>query len=52
MPDNIDAKSGRLVVDVLREKHPALIVPNVKVLEYYGVVPGFVPIDITEDMIK
>ena len=53
-PDDIDAKLGRPVVDVLWEKHPALIapVPNVEVLEHYDVVSEFVPINITEDTVE
>ena len=51
-PDNINTKSGRTVVNVLRDKHPALIVPNVEVLKHYDVVPEFVPIDITEDTVE
>ena len=51
-PENMDAKSGQPVVDVLRVKHPAPIVPNVRVLEHYDVVPEFVPIDITEDTVE
>ena len=51
-PDDIDAKLGQPVVDVLWEKHPAPIIPDVKVLEHYGVVMEFVPINITEDTVK
>ena len=52
MPDDIDAKLGRPVIDVLWEKHLALIVPDVEVLEHYDMVPDFVLIDITEDMVE
>ena len=52
LPDNIEAKLGRPVVDLLQEKHPAPIVSDVKVLEHYDVVPEFVLINITEDTVK
>ena len=51
-PDDTDAKSGRPVFGVLWEKHLALIVPNVEVLEYYVAVPEFVPLDVTEDTVE
>ena len=51
-PDDIDAKSGRPVVDVLQENHLSPIVPNIGVLKHYNVVPEFVPIDITEDTVE
>ena len=51
-PDNIDAKSGRPIVDVLRDKHLAPIVPNVEVLEHYDIVMEFVPINITENTVE
>ena len=51
-PDNIDAKSGQPVVDVLLEKHPVPIIPAVEVLKHYNVVPEFVPINITEDTVE
>ena len=37
---------------MLRQKHPAPIVPDVEVLDHYNVVPEFVPIDITEDTVE
>ena len=52
MPDDIDVKLGRPVVDVLREKHPVLIVPDNGVLKDYDVIPELVPINITEDTVK
>ena len=52
LPDNIDAKSGRPVVNVLQEKHLAPIASDVGVLEEYDVVLEFVPIDITENAFK
>ena len=52
LPDNIDTKSGRPVVDMLREKHPVPIVPDVGVLEDYGIIPEFMPINITEDTVE
>ena len=51
-PDNIDAKSRRVVEDVLQEKHPVPIVPDIEVFVHYGVVPDFVMIDIIEDMVE
>ena len=52
MTDDINAKSGQPVVDVLPEKHLAPIVPDIEVLEHYGVVLEFVPINITEDTVE
>ena len=52
MPDNINAKSGQPVIDVLRQKHPAPIVPDIKVLEHYDIVPEFILLNITEDTVK
>ena len=51
-PDNINAKSGRPVIDVLWQKHLAPIIPDVEVLEYSDIVPELVPLDITEDRVK
>ena len=50
--DNTELKSGRPGIDVLRQKHPAPIVPAVEVLEHYGVVPEFILLDITEDTVE
>ena len=52
LPDNINAKSGQPVVDVLWDKHLAPIISDVEVLNHYGVVPEFVTINITEDMFE
>ena len=52
MTDDVNAKSGQPVVDVLPEKHLAPIVPDIEVLEHYGVVLEFVPINITEDTVE
>ena len=52
LPNDIDAKSGRPVVDVLRGNHLAPIVPDIEVLEYYDVVSEFVMLDIMEDTVE
>ena len=52
LPDEIDLKSGQPVIDVLRQKHLALIVPNVKVLDHYNVVPESVPFDFNKYTIE
>ena len=45
--DDLDAKSGLPVLDVLKSKHPEAIIPPTEVLEDYESVPSFVPLDIT-----
>ena len=35
------------MINVLWKKHPASIVPTVRVLEHYDVVPEFLPLDVT-----
>ena len=52
LPNDIDANLGQPVINVLREKHLAPIVLEVEALEYYDVVPEFVPLDITEDTVE
>ena len=52
--DNQCTKKGRLVVEVLLEKHPDMRVPPVEnptcsAFEKYGEVPKLVPLDFTED---
>ena len=52
LPDDQCTKTGRLVAEVLREKHPDLRVPPVEnpmcaALENYGEVPETVPLDFT-----
>ena len=54
LPGDKCTKTGRLVADVLREKHPDMRVPPVEnpaftVFKEYGDVPGTVPLDFTED---
>ena len=51
-PEDTDAKSGQPVIDVLWEKHPASIVPDVKALEHYNVVPEFVSLDVTKNTVE
>ena len=52
MPDDIDAKSGQPVSDMLQDKHLAPIFRDVEVLEHHDVVPEFVLIDIAKDTVK
>ena len=54
LPDYQCTKTGRLVAEVLREKHPDMRVPPVEnpecaAFEEYGEVPKMVLIDFTED---
>ena len=51
-PDNIDAKSGLLVSEVLESKHPAARVPNLDAFEDFGEMPEFLALDITTDSIE
>ena len=52
LPNNMDTRSVRPVIDMLRQKHPALIVPDVEVLEHYNIVSEVIPLDITEDTVE
>ena len=52
--DDQCTKTGRVVSEVLREKHPDMCVPPVKnptcaAFKEYGEVPETVPLDFTED---
>ena len=54
LPEDQCTKTGRLVAEVLREKHPDMRVPPMEnlacaVFETYGDVPETVPLDFTED---
>ena len=54
-PDSTDAKSGKPVVDVLRDKHPAMRIPDagadgVMAFEPYDAVPAPLPLDCSEAM--
>ena len=54
LPDNQCTKTGRLVAEVLQEKHPDMRVPPVEnptctAFEEYGELPETVPLDFTED---
>jgi hypothetical protein len=51
LPDNMDAKPGEWVIDVLQSKHPDARVPEASKLEDYRTIPDFVDLDITEKVI-
>eukprot|EP00978_Attheya_sp_CCMP212_P030440 scaffold111966_cov57-Attheya_sp.AAC.1 len=46
-PNDIDIKTGKPVIDVLRSKHPEGRVPDVVDLPHYDETPEFVDVDIT-----
>ena len=51
-PIDTNSKSGRPVIDMLLKKLPLPIVPDIKVLEHYDVVPEFIPLDVSEDNVE
>ena len=48
-PGAVDEKSGKTVLEVLKEKHPEAVIPKVNALEGYAKVPELVPVDVTRD---
>ena len=52
LPNEINLKSGGPVIGILFQKHLVPIIPTVKVIEYYNVVPEFVPLNVTEDTVE
>ena len=52
LPNKIEPKSGQSVIDMLCQKHLALIVPTVGMLEHYNVVPKLVLLDFTEETLE
>lgn len=52
MPNDIDKKTGRPVVDVIKSKHPNEVIPDASKLQDYVETPDFVDIDITVDTVE
>jgi hypothetical protein len=52
LPDDLDDKSGEQVIYFLLAKHPDTQVPEASNLEEYESVPGFVELDITEEVVE
>ena len=52
LPDEIDAKTGDTVLDVLQSKHPDMRVPDIALMEEYDTLPDFVELDITADTVE
>jgi hypothetical protein len=55
-PDTACTKTGQLVLEVFRSKHPAMWDPpaaavGVSVFETYEETPQPIPLDITEDIV-
>ena len=46
-PGAVDEKSGKTVLEVLKGKHPEVVIPEVGALEGYVEVPELVPVDVT-----
>ena len=51
MPDDIDSKSGRPVLDVLKDKHPPMREPGVAAMPSYEELPDHVRLLINEEMV-
>jgi hypothetical protein len=56
-PDDVCTKTGRLVLDVLREKHPELWEPpsvggETGACERYTTTPAAIPVDITGETVE
>eukprot|EP00978_Attheya_sp_CCMP212_P029234 scaffold103337_cov31-Attheya_sp.AAC.4 len=50
--DDIDIKTGMLVIDVLKSKHPDACVPDVGDLPHCDKTPEFVDVDVTADTVE
>eukprot|EP00978_Attheya_sp_CCMP212_P026136 scaffold85322_cov36-Attheya_sp.AAC.1 len=51
-PDEIDIKTGRPVIDVLKSRHPEARVLDVGDLPHYDETPNFFDVDITADTVE
>ena len=56
-PEETDAKSGRKVIEVLREKHPELMIPDLEQegwasFEKYDTCKTTIPVDCTEEIVS
>jgi hypothetical protein len=52
LPDDMDAKTGDTVREVLQSEHPESRVPDPSVMEDYGALPAFVELDVTADAVE
>ena len=52
LPGETDEKTGETIFDVLKSKHPAARVPEASEMEDYDILPDFVDVDITEDIVE
>jgi hypothetical protein len=52
LPNDTDEKSGKLVIDVLKDKHLDAKIPDWSELEDYDETPNFVDLDITKEVVK
>jgi hypothetical protein len=52
LPGDTDEKTGETIFDVLKSKHPAARVPEASEMEDYDILPDFVDVDITEDIVE
>ena len=51
-PDEIDDKSGKTVIDALRDKHPPMREPAEAAMHTYDITPSLIDLDITEDTVE
>jgi hypothetical protein len=52
LPDDMDAKTGDTVREVLQSKHPESRVRDPSVMEDCGSLPAFVELDVTADAVE
>ena len=52
-PDEIDDKSGKSVIDALRDKHPPMREPGeAAIMHTYDTTPSLIDFDITKDTVE
>jgi hypothetical protein len=52
LPNNVDEKSGLIVLEALESKHPHAGIPDIESLPNYANTPDFVDVDICEESVK
>jgi hypothetical protein len=52
LPDDTDEKTGKLISEVLREKHPSARIPELSSFPKYPTTPELRHIDITTNHIE
>jgi hypothetical protein len=52
LPNEVDAKTGEYVIDVLKAKRPDAWIPDASKLDDYEETPNFVDLDITKEVVE